>query len=77
MIATVGRVSLAAAMVLGLAGASLAREGHPARGKMTGKGFAMPKYEANARVAGPERPYAWPVADRYRPVSQPFYGRAY
>lgn len=78
MIATLGRVSLATVMVLGLAGAALARDGatHRPRG-MTGKSFTSPKYESGARVSGPERPYAWPVAERYRPVSQPFYGRAY
>jgi hypothetical protein len=40
------------------------------------KGF-KPAYQANSNVAGAPQPYSWPVSDRYRPVSQPYFGRAF
>lgn len=77
MNATLGRVALATVAVLGLAGTAMARDGMDRGRGIRGKAFPTPAYQAGARVSGPERPYTWPVADRYRPVSQPFYGRAY
>jgi hypothetical protein len=77
-----GRVSLAAALVLGVSSAALAREAGPkAHGAghasgLHGIGFAEPKFRSALRT-GKDQPYTWPVSDRYRPVSQPFYGRAY
>jgi hypothetical protein len=77
-----GRVSLAAALVLGVSSAALAREAGPkAHGArhasgFHGIGFAEPKFRSALRT-GKDQPYTWPVSDRYRPVSQPFYGRAY
>ncbi|WCS27121.1 hypothetical protein LOK46_10000 [Methylobacterium sp. NMS14P] len=77
-----GRVSLAAALVIGVSGAALARDagskGHGARSAagLHGIGFNEPKFRSDLRT-GKEQPYTWPVSDRYRPVSQPFYGRAY
>ena len=90
---TLGRVGVAAILCFGLAGAASALDGDhgfqgqpfgKSAGKSTGKGagkragkMAMPHYAADTRVSGPQQPYDWPVADRYRPVSKPFYGRAY
>ncbi|WP_457106464.1 hypothetical protein [Methylobacterium sp. P5_C11] len=77
-----GRVSLAVALVLGVSGAALARDaGSKAHGANTttglhGIGFAEPKFRSSLRT-GRDQPYTWPVSDRYHPVSQPFYGRAY
>lgn len=77
-----GRVSLAAALVLGVSGAALARDAgpkaHGAKGTtgLHGIGFTEPKFGSSLRT-GKDQPYSWPVGDRYRPVSQPFYGRAY
>jgi hypothetical protein len=79
-----GRVSLAAALIVGLSGAVAAREGGPAaRGAdhhrstmLRGIGFAEPKFGSQLRTSK-DQPYTWPVGDRYLPVSQPFYGRAY
>lgn len=79
---TLGRISLAAVLVLGVSSAASAREaGAKAResGKATslhGIGFNDPKFGSSMRT-GKDQPYMWPVSDRYRPVSQPFYGRAY
>lgn len=73
-----GRVSLAAVLVAGLSGAALAR-GADARertGGPHGIGFNAPKFGSDIRT-GKDQPYTWPVGDRYRPVSKPFYGRAY
>ena len=77
-----GRVSLAAALVLGVSGAALARDAgpkaHGAKGTtgLHGIGFTEPKFGSSLRT-GKDQPYSWPVSDRYRPVSQPFYSRAY
>ncbi|MBE7199261.1 MAG: hypothetical protein INR70_15875 [Parafilimonas terrae] len=79
---TVGRISLAAVLVLGVSSAAFAREaGTKARGAdrssgLHGIGFTEPKFGSTIRTAR-DQPYTWPVSDRYRPVSQPFYGRAY
>ncbi len=82
MTVILSRVSLAAALVLGLSSATLAREagsrGHGA-GKASGPhgiGFNEPKFGTNLRT-GKDQPYTWPVSDRYHPISQPYYGRAY
>ncbi len=78
-----GRVSLAAALVLGVTSASLARETAPkapGAGKaatgLHGIGFTEPKFKSSLRT-GKDQPYTWPVSDRYRPLSQPYYGHAY
>ncbi|GJE10178.1 MULTISPECIES: hypothetical protein [Methylobacterium] len=79
---TLGRISLAAVLVLGVSSAAFAREAGPqARGAgkasgLHGIGFTDPKFGSAMRT-GKDQPYTWPVSDRYRPVSQPFYGRAY
>ena len=76
------RVTFAAALVLGLSSATLARDvgsQHRGTGKATGLhgiGFNAPKFGATLRT-GKDQPYTWPVSDRYRPISQPYYGRAY
>lgn len=78
---TVGNISLAAVLVLGLSGAATAREaGAGTKGHAAGLrhgGFAQPAFTATMRASGKEQPYMWPVSDRYAPVSKPFYGRAY
>ena len=81
---TVGDISLAAVLVLGMSGAATAREaGAGAEGTkghatvLRHGGFAQPAFTATMRVTGKEQPYMWPVSDRYAPVSRPFYGRAY
>ena len=77
-----GRVALAAALVVGVSGGALARDAGPkapgAKGTtgLHGIGFTEPKFRSNLRT-GRDQPYTWPVSDRYHPVSQPFYGRAY
>lgn len=77
-----GRISLAAVLVLGVSSVALAREaGSRAHGAgkaagLRGIGFTDPKFGSAMRT-GKDQPYTWPVSDRYRPVSQPFYGRAY
>jgi hypothetical protein len=78
-----GHVSLAAALVLGVTSASLARETAPkasgagkAAAGLHGIGFTEPKFKSSLRT-GKDQPYTWPVSDRYRPVSQPYYGHAY
>ncbi|MCJ2084392.1 hypothetical protein MKK88_00065 [Methylobacterium sp. E-005] len=82
MSVTLSRASLATFLVLGLSSAALAREAgsHP-RG--VGKasthqalGFNAPSFRADMRAVK-DQPYTWPVSDRYRPISQPYYGRAY
>jgi hypothetical protein len=78
---TVGRISLAAVLVLGVSSAAFAREpgaktGGPGKAGLHGIGFTEPKFGSALRT-GKDQPYTWPVSDRYRPVSQPFYGRAY
>lgn len=79
---SLGRVSLAAVLVLGVSGAALAREAGPkAQGARSaaglhGIGFTEPRFGSSLRT-GKDQPYTWPVGDRYRPISQPFYGRAY
>lgn len=79
MIGTVTRVSLVLVGLAGLTGAAAARDATEAkqtRQIRTVHGF-KPSYQTNSRVSGPERPYTWPVNDRYRPVSQPYLVRAY
>lgn len=77
-----GRVALAAALVVGVSGAALARDaaskapGAKGTTGLHGIGFTEPKFRSNLRT-GRDQPYTWPVSDRYHPVSQPFYGRAY
>lgn len=78
-----GRVSLAAVLVVGMSSVVPAREagstmqgakGRP--GSLHGTGFNTPKFSSDIRT-GKDQPYTWPVGDRYRPESKPFYGRAY
>jgi hypothetical protein len=79
-----GRLSLAAALALSVSGAALARDagargdkGPGAKGgTVQGIGFNEPRFRSDFRT-GKDQPYTWPVSDRYHPVSQPFYGRAY
>ncbi|MCJ2056309.1 hypothetical protein MKL09_07075 [Methylobacterium sp. J-048] len=78
-----GRVSLAAVLVVGMSSVALARDagsaGQGARGhagRLHGIGFNAPKFGSDLRT-GKDQPYTWPVGDRYRPESKPFYGRAY
>ena len=79
---TLGRIALAAVLVLGVSNAACAREAGakaPGAGKakgLHGIGFTDPKFGSSMRT-GKDQPYTWPVSDRYRPVSQPFFGRAY
>ncbi|MGH1573065.1 hypothetical protein ACRAWG_23310 [Methylobacterium sp. P31] len=79
---SLGRVSLAVVLVLGVSGAALAREAGPeAQGAKSasglhGIGFTEPKFRSGLPT-GKDQPYTWPVGDRYRPVSQPSYGRVY
>jgi hypothetical protein len=77
---TLGRASLAAVLVLSVSGAALAREAgtkaHTKGAGLHGIGFTEPKFGSALRT-GKDQPYTWPVSDRYRPVSQPYYGRAY
>jgi hypothetical protein len=77
---TLGRASLAAILVLSVSGAALAREAGtktPSKASgMHGIGFTESKFGSALRT-GKDQPYTWPVTDRYRPVSQPYYGRAY
>ncbi|WP_244537212.1 hypothetical protein [Methylobacterium pseudosasicola] len=78
-----GRASLAAVLVVGMSSVALAREsgstmqGAKGRtGSLHGIGFNTPKFGSDIRT-GKDQPYTWPVGDRYRPESKPFYGRAY
>jgi hypothetical protein len=82
---TSGRIPLAAALALcvslGVSSAALAREAGPkaagaGHAGLHGIGFTEPKFRSALRT-GKDQPYTWPVSDRYRPVSQPYYGRAY
>lgn len=76
---TVIRVSLVLASVVGFTGAVAARDASSEKQPRyfrTTQGF-QPSYQAHSNVSGPDRPYTWPVNDRYRPVSQPYFGRAY
>lgn len=76
---TVIRVSLVLASVVGFTGAASARDashGKQPRYFRTTQGF-KPSYQAHSNVSGSDRPYTWPVNDRYRPVSRPYFGRAY
>lgn len=79
---TLSRASWAAVLVLGLSSAALAREA-VAQPRGAGKapihqglGFNQPTFRAGMRTVK-DQPYTWPVSDRYRPVSQPYYGRAF
>jgi|GEM_PF-1762684 len=82
MTVILSRVTVAAALVLGLSSAALAREASPQHrgsGKASGLhgiGFNAPPFGSTVRT-GKDQPYTWPVSDRYRPISQPYYGRAY
>lgn len=82
MSVTLSRTSLAAFLVLGLSSAALAREaGSPPRGAgkaplQHGLGFNEPSFRSDLRTVR-DQPYTWPVSDRYRPIAQPYYGRAY
>ncbi|MDP4003738.1 hypothetical protein [Methylobacterium sp. NEAU K] len=83
MTVMLGRVSLAAVLVLGGSGVTMAREaGSPARGAkvhaggLHGIGFNEPRFRSGMHM-GKDQPYTWPVGDRYHPVSKPFYGRSY
>lgn len=79
MIGTFTRVSLVLAAVAGLTGAAAARDGtaqQHSKPIRTLHGI-KPSYQANTNVAGPEQPYTWPVSERYRPVSRPYFGKAY
>ena len=79
MIGTFTRISLVALGVAGFAASAAAREtgtGGHTKTVRTMKGF-KPSYQTTTNVAGPERPYTWPVNDRYGPVSRPYFGRAY
>lgn len=79
MIGTFTRVSLVMAGLVALGGVAMARDAGEARQPRHSRamqGF-KPSYQANTNVAGPEQPYTWPVNDRYRPVSRPYFGRAY
>jgi hypothetical protein len=79
MVGTVTRISFVLMALAGLTGAVAARDasdGKQTRQFRTMKGF-KPSYQTDSRVSGPDRPYTWPVNDRYHPVSQPYFGRAY
>lgn len=86
MTVKVDRIALAAVLAASLTGASQAQAAGTkpgsanaagARGAAThGIGFGEPKFHSALRT-GRDQPYTWPVGDRYRPVSQPFFGRAY
>lgn len=82
MYVTLSRATVAAALVLSLSGAAFAREAgsqHRGTGKaagLRGIGFHEPRFGANLQTSK-DQPYTWPVGDRYRPISQPYYGRAY
>ncbi|WP_449409930.1 hypothetical protein [Methylobacterium komagatae] len=75
---TLSRLPLVALAVLGLSGAAVAKDGMAPKkkGQTTLNGF-KPAYRTDTRVSGAEQPYTWPVSERYRPLSQPYYGRAY
>ncbi len=80
MVRTLSRVSLVTAALVGLTGVAMARDTATGSENMkpmkTIKGF-KPAYQANSNVAGTPQPYTWPVSDRYRPISQPYFGRAF
>jgi hypothetical protein len=80
MVRTLSRISLVTAALIGLTGAATARdsasEPRTMKPMKTLKSF-KPAYQANSNVAGTPQPYSWPVSDRYRPVSQPYFGRAF
>ncbi|MET0368578.1 MAG: hypothetical protein ABW058_10440 [Methylobacterium sp.] len=73
------RLALVTLAVVGLTGTVAARDASAPKKKgqtTTLNGF-KPAYQANTHVSGTARPYTWPVSERYRPVSQPYFGRAY
>ena len=75
---TLSRLSLVALAVVGLSGTVAAKEASaPKKGQMTTLKSFKPTYQTNSRVTGAAQPYTWPVSERYRPVSQPYFGRAY
>lgn len=75
---TMSRLSLVTLAVIGLTGAVAAKDvsAPKKQGQTTLNGF-KPAYHANTRVSGSAQPYTWPVAERYRPESRPYFGRAY
>lgn len=79
MINTFSRISLVAVALVGLNGMASARDAARPKTKhhaTTVDGF-KPAFRADTSVSGAARPYSWPVSDRYRPVSQPYFGRAF
>ncbi|MCJ2015336.1 hypothetical protein [Methylobacterium sp. J-076] len=79
MLGTLSRISLVTVALVGLAGAASARDATAPKkkGQMTSLNGFKPAYRADTRVSGSDQPYAWPVSDRYRPVSHPYFGRAF
>lgn len=79
MIGAVSRISLVVASFAGLTGAAAARDDGASEKPRQIRVLksVKPSYQSTTNVAGPERPYTWPVSDRYRPVSHPYFGRAY
>lgn len=80
MVRTLSRISLVTAALVGLSGAATARDtasnSEGMKPMKTLKGF-KPAYQTNSRVTGSPQPYTWPVSDRYRPESKPYFGRAF
>ncbi|MCJ2069919.1 hypothetical protein MKK75_14135 [Methylobacterium sp. J-030] len=82
MTVNLSRTAYAAFLVLGLSGAALAHEAGsppPGAGKAVPHqtlGFSTPSFRADMRTVR-DQPYTWPVRNRYRPISQPYFGRAY
>lgn len=79
MVRTLSQISLVAAALVGLTGAASARDAAAPKKdhQTTGLHGFQPAFRADTSVSGSARPYTWPVGDRYRPVSQPYFGRAY
>ena len=76
---TLSRLSLITLAVVGLTGTVAARDASAPKKKgqaTTLNGF-KPAYQTNTRVSGTAQPYTWPVSERYRPESRPYFGRAY
>ncbi len=73
------RLALVTLAVGGLTGTVAAKDAaaHKKQGHTTTLNGFKPAYQANTQVSGTARPYTWPVSERYRPVSQPYFGRAY
>lgn len=74
---TLSRLSLVTLAIVGLTGTVAARDASaPRRGQTTLNGF-KPAFQPNTHVSGTAQLYTWPVSERYRPVSRPYFGRAY